>query len=98
MEHQIDLTAIHRCAAEFRAVMDEVHDKEVAVVILDQLGKDRRVAAMEKRNGFGSNSSSDESATEKQLQYMEKLGLDVQPGISKREASALIDQAKEQAA
>ena len=56
-----------------------------AIAILQEMGKDRRNGAA-RRNGNG-------EATEKQLAYLKDLGVEVSPGISKLEASRLIDEA-----
>jgi hypothetical protein len=66
-------------------------DDRVAQAILAEVAKDRRMQEMreerEARNG--------ELATAKQLQYLENLGVKVKPGLTKKEASALIDEAVE---
>jgi hypothetical protein len=64
-------------------------DDRLALTVLQEVTKDRRMDEMreerEQRNG--------EPATPKQLQFLKKLGVEVRPGITKREASMRIDEA-----
>ncbi|MFC1678740.1 hypothetical protein ACFL2T_00775 [Elusimicrobiota bacterium] len=65
-----------------------VADKEVALAILAETSKDRRQAEISGRKN-------PDEATESQLDYLKDLGVDVKTGLSKAEASKLIDEAKE---
>jgi len=69
-------------------ILARVHDKEVATAILSEVAKDRREAE------FGKNMSGAERATPNQLSYLGRLGVEVKDGLSKAEASKLIDEAK----
>jgi hypothetical protein len=63
-------------------------EEKVALTLLTEISKDRRVEEMkedrEKKNG--------EPATEKQKKFMDSLGVDYPKNITKKEASALIDE------
>lgn len=83
---------------EFEKILQEVIEingltpeiaVEVAGLILQELGKDRRAEMLKARlNG------NEQKPTVKQLRYLERLGIDVPEGITKREASRLIDEAR----
>ena len=80
-----------------------VKDVEIVAAVIEQVGKDRRCEMMMngRSNGNGSghsNGNGEESATEKQIGFMKKLGVDVPADCSKREASRLIDEAQANAA
>ena len=65
-------------------------DKEaVAIAVMQEVGKDRRMQEMkaERRN------NNNEPATAKQIGYLKKLGMNQGTGITKIEASKLIDKA-----
>ena len=63
-------------------------DEALAGRILSEVAKDVRMEQIreerEMKNG--------EAATTKQLQFLKRLGVDIQPGITKAEASRLIDE------
>ena len=61
-------------------------DDVAALALLQEIGKDRRTSRI---NGNSSNSA----ATQKQKAYLQKLGVEFEPDISKAEASQLIDEA-----
>jgi len=54
---------------------------------LQEIGKD-------KRSKFFEETSNDESATEKQKNYLNDLGVEFEDSITKKEASDLIEQSK----
>lgn len=64
-------------------VKQEVGNEDTAARIVSEVAKDRRVKEM---NSNGS------PATEKQKQFMDKLGIDYDEDVSKKEASQLIDE------
>jgi phage gp16-like protein len=67
----------------------KVSDEGSAVRILSEIAKDERMDQMrEEREGMNG-----EPATTKQLQYMKTLGVEIAPGLTKRQASKLIDHA-----
>ena len=65
----------------------ETANESTAVALLQEIAKDRRVKQMNGESVFVV------PATEKQLKYLKKLGIDVAEGITKDEASQLIDKA-----
>jgi hypothetical protein len=72
----------------YNEIIGKVEDKEVAFIILQELGKDRRGREAKRTN--------DPRATKKQIDYLKLMGVSFSAGISKVEASALIDHAKNQ--
>ena len=67
----------------------KVSDEGSAVRILSEISKDVRMEQIkEEREGMNG-----EPATMKQLQYLKTLGIQVSPGLTKRQASRLIDNA-----
>ncbi len=72
----------------FDIAKQKVGDEAVALTLLQELSKDRRMEEMkqhlEAKNG--------EAATEKQKRFMKKLGINFPATLSKREASMLIDE------
>jgi hypothetical protein len=79
----------------YLAILQEIRkktgDDKLAQMILAEIAKDRRMEEMreerELRNG--------EPATSKQLEYLKKLGVQTTPGLTKKQASTLIDNALE---
>ena len=82
LEHYLELLNV---------IKSKATDEATAVTILGEIAKDERVDQMreerEIRNG--------EPATRRQLEYLKALGVQVKPGLTKREASMLIDEAIE---
>jgi len=75
-------------------------DSEVACSILNQIGKDARVEKMTRSErrwdnsaGGQTDSSPDSPATEKQLNFLRRLGVPFSDEVTKKEASELIDKA-----
>lgn len=75
----------------FREIERKVGDDEVAIAILEQLGKDERQSRIIAGERNGRKNGSDQPASEKQLGYLASLGGEVREGMSKAEASAEID-------
>ena len=73
---------------EYSEILARVQDKDAALVILGNVAKDRRVAAM---NGNGKHGY--EKASQKQLEFLKDLGVEAKPGLTRAEASKLIDSA-----
>jgi len=71
----------------YTKIWERVNDKDVALAILAEVAKDRRTAEINGKNGA-------ERATQSQLEYLEDLGGEVKPGLTKAEASKLIEKAK----
>ena len=68
-------------------IKGKVGDETTAVRLLTELAKDERMEQIrEERNNKA------EPATTRQLQFMRKLGIEIEPGITKTEASRLIDE------
>lgn len=74
----------------FYRIDEMVHDRDVALVILQEMAKDMRanqIRQERRRNG--------DAATAKQKRYLRRLGVEFKPEISFEEASRLIDEALE---
>ena len=83
-------------------LVDFVPDTAVVATVVEQVGKDLRMGRILRRenntsNGSnGWNGSDEQPATAKQIGFLRRLGVkDIPAGLSKREASRLIDQAQE---
>ena len=94
------MTETKDAVAEFRDIVDllqvELPDMkerfvDIAIVIYDNLQRDKRMAHIDeqrqKREQYA------EYATEKQKDYLKKLGVKFNENITKQEASSLIEQA-----
>ena len=68
-------------------VKKHVSNEDTAASMVSEIAKDRRVEMMQK-NGNGNGSP----ATERQKQFMTKLGIDYPDSVTKKEASKLIDE------
>ena len=67
----------------------KVSDEGSAVRILGEIAKDERMSQMREER----ESMNGEAATTKQLQYLRTLGVEIAPGLTKKQASRLIDNA-----
>ena len=68
-------------------IKGKVGDELFALRILGEIAKDERMEQIrEERNNKA------EPATTRQLQFMRKLGVEIEPGVTKTEASRLIDE------
>ena len=74
----------------------QVGDNEAALVILSELGKDRRVEKMAVKSfSNGNGRGYDADATPKQRALLQHLGMPVPAGgLTKAEASRMIDEAR----
>ena len=67
-------------------ISEKTSDENVAVALLHEIAKDRRVEQMRQERGL----ANDEAATDNQKNYMTDLGIEFPEEITKKEASALI--------
>ena len=74
----------------YEEIKEKVQDEQLAKTIFQEVVKDRRMVSKVtaskkvKNNGL---------ATEKQIDYLKKLGVEIEPGLTKQRASELIDEA-----
>ena len=70
-------------------------DERSALTILQEVNKDIRMAQIraERENGNGNGSSADGEATNRQRAYLKRLGVEMPSGLTKKQASELIDEA-----
>ena len=77
---------------EYASLLDQIktriQDSNEAVVILEQIGKDKRTELIQGLQ----NSNSDTPATEKQKKYMDSLGIEYSDDVTKKDASGMIEQ------
>jgi len=67
-------------------VTDPQLNAQVSIAILQEIGKDNRYKSIEKGER-----KQEEPATEKQIKFLKDHGISFREGITKKEASALID-------
>jgi len=74
-------------------VKKRVGDERSALAIVQEVNKDRRMAQIreEREHGFVAEMET-EPATVRQVKFLEKLGVDIPKGLTKQEASSLIDE------
>ena len=78
----------------FQELRDKVGDDQIAVALVEQVGKDCRVEKMHGR-GQSTQGNGDQAATAKQLAFLRRLHVEVPSELTKTQASALIDEAQE---
>jgi len=71
----------------YDAIQEKAPSEEVAIAILQEMGKD-------KRSKIFAEASGDEPATEKQKNYLKDLGVEFDDSITKKEASDKIEESK----
>jgi len=79
----------------YEEINEKVQDEQLAKTIFQEVVKDRRMVGKLSRNKRVKNNG---PATEKQIAYLEILGVDIEPGLTKQRASELIDEATEEGA
>ena len=85
----------------FTQLRSRVSTDEVALAMLQEIGKDARVERMHGRNGQSNGNcvgNGDVPPTTKQLGFLRDLGVEIPRGLTKRQASEVIDRAREKAA
>ena len=73
----------------FEEIRKRTGDAGLAETILVEAARDRRIEQMKEERAIRNS----EPATVRQLQFLESLRVDHEPGITKRQASMLIDEA-----
>lgn len=68
-----------------------IGDDAVAVAVIQEVAKDRRMECVRNDKQAAANGNGSEPATEKQREYLADLGVKVKPGLTKQEASAMLD-------
>ena len=79
--------SINRYVELYDAIQEKTPSDEVAIAILQEIGKDKRSKVIAGIRG-------DESATEKQKSYLKDLGIEFKDSITKKDASEMIEQGK----
>ena len=84
---KIEIKSINKYVELFDAIQEKTPSNEVAIAILQEIGKD-------KRSKVFADSRDDEPATEKQKNYLKDLGVEFEDSITKREASDMIEECR----
>jgi len=71
----------------YDAIQEKTPSDEVAIAILQEIGKDKRSKVIAEVRGG-------EPATEKQKNYLKDLGVEFDDSITKKDASDMIEQGK----
>ena len=79
---------IEEYASLLEQIKTRIQDSSEAVVILEQIGKDKRTELIQGLQ----NPNSDIPATEKQKKYMDSLGIEYSDDVTKKDASDMIEQ------
>lgn len=92
---------------QYAAILAEARklakDEQAALAIVAEVGKHLRVAQMaEERqrrfngngNGNANPNGDEQPATQRQLGYLKHLGVDIPKGLTKKQASSLIDESQ----
>ena len=79
----------------FKEARNKVGDDQIALAVLEQVGKDCRVERMNSPARSKASSGGSSQATEKQVAFLKQLGVEAPAGVSKQGASELIDQAQD---
>lgn len=81
----------------FGEIRNKVDSEEAAAAVLNQIGKEMRMRQMFARRDDArrvSLSNGDRPASEKQVEYLKRLGVTIPEGLTRKQASNLIDEAK----
>ncbi len=100
MEQKEVQTNLEWYAAVFSAAREKVGDAELARVLVEQVGKDRRqnriIAREDNPSAIKQVINGDEPATDKQRAFLKRLNVkDVPADLNRADASAMIDEALE---
>lgn len=80
--------------SNYLELLDEIkqgtEDENTAAVILAEIAKDRRIEQTRPERSFNGNAP----ATENQIAYLQDLGVVIPEGLTRQQASKLIDNAK----
>ena len=77
--------SINEYAELFDTIQVKIENNDVAIAILQEIGKDRRASTI-------AEPAQNALASEKQKAYMRDLGIDFNESITRKEASDLIEQ------
>ena len=82
----------------FEDLKTRVGSDDVALAIVEQVGKDNRVERMNSLRAVNDSgiANGEQPATEKQIGYLKSLGVEVSAGLTKKQASGLIDEAQKE--
>ena len=93
MENEIE--AVDSCVELFKAIEQKVESEEVAVALVQELGKNYRVQQMQRvrdESVPAKSSAGDQPASTKQIKYLKFLGVEIPSDLNRKDASQLIDE------
>ena len=79
-------------ASQFHALKERVGDASAATAVLQEVARDRRAEQIRAEKQAGRAEQNGEPATQKQLEFLKDLKMDIPQGLTKQAASLLIDQ------
>lgn len=71
-------------------IVGKVKSEAVALGLLQECARDRRMEEIRRER----DRSNGDAATERQIAFLRDLGVEIEPGLTKRQASQLIDEAR----
>ena len=81
-------TLLMRYLELFAGVKQKVMNDTAAAAIFQEIARDRRMQHIKPERG----ADGEVPATDKQIGYLKKLGVDIPPKLSKQKASEILDQ------
>jgi len=86
---EIDVKAkIDEYTSLLEQIKEKVNNENEAVAVLQEIGKDLRTVFIQ----TGQDTNNDSLATKKQIGYLKRLGVEIPEGLTKKDASRLIDE------
>ena len=91
MENEV--STVDNCVELFKAIEQKVERPEVAVALVQELGKNYRTELMQMGRGsvVAKSSAGDQPASTKQINYLKFLGVEIPSDLNRKDASQLID-------
>ena len=94
MEQTVE-SRIRHYVEVYKQIREHGLTEDIALAIVENIGKDGRVEKMRGNEQDAEPiSNGEQSATQKQLSFLKRLHVDVPEGLTKQEASRLIDEAQ----
>ena len=88
-------STLENYTAVFSKIKENVKDEQAAALILQEVARDQRAQQMRAERQAERQKRDGEPATQKQREFLQDLEMPIPEGLTKQEASALIDKGKE---
>ena len=95
MESEIIKAKIEEYLKLLADIKAKTGDERTALSILQEVNKDLRMAQIRVDRENGNGNGDDRPATDRQKDYLRKLGVKIPANVTKKQASSLIDEALE---